>query len=68
MSPPLNGALPVAISYSSTPSAKMSDRWSIALPITCSGAIYLGEPSNTPVCVFTSDTRVRAMPKSMIFT
>ena len=65
---PVNGAAPVSISYRITPSEKMSERWSARLPITCSGDMYFGEPIIMPVCVCTLDERMRAMPKSVIFT
>ena len=39
------------------------------MPITCSGDMYLGEPSIMPVWVSSCDeARMRAMPKSVIFT
>jgi len=38
------------------------------LPITCSGDMYLGEPSTMPVWVRTADEAMRAIPKSVIFT
>ena len=65
---PLNGAAPHSISYRMTPSEKMSERWSARLPITCSGDMYFGEPSSIPVCVRSREPRMRAMPKSVIFT
>ncbi len=34
---PLKGRSPIAISYSSTPSEKMSVRWSTIWPSICSG-------------------------------
>ena len=46
----------------------MSERWSARLPMTCSGDMYFGEPSITPVCVRSAEARMRAMPKSVIFT
>ena len=47
----------------------MSERWSARLPITCSGDMYFGEPSIMPLWVSSSLlARMRAMPKSVIFT
>ena len=37
---PSKARLPVAISYSTAPNAKMSERASAGLPSTCSGAMY----------------------------
>ncbi|MND08918.1 hypothetical protein D3C83_318730 [compost metagenome] len=30
--------------------------------------MYFGDPSITPVCVRSAEARIRAMPKSVIFT
>ena len=62
------GDVPVSISYSTTPSENTSERLSARLPETCSGDMYLGEPRIMPVMVLTSLLRMRAMPKSVIFT
>src|SRR4029077_3380539 len=51
-----------------TPREKMSERGSARLPITCSGDMYFGEPSSIPVWVRSPVPRMRAMPKSVIFT
>src|SRR5712691_11568639 len=64
---PSKGGAPVSVSYITTPSEKMSERWSIALPTACSGDMYRGEPMTTPATVFTAEPGMRAMPKSVIF-
>src|SRR5215470_8233621 len=48
---PANGRLPVAISYSIDPKAKMSLRASASLPPNCSGAMYCTVPTNAPEVV-----------------
>ena len=45
---PRNGRTPVASSYKRIPSEKMSVRWSIAAPDTCSGDMYAGVPRMAP--------------------
>ena len=42
---PLNGAVPVAISWRTTPSEKMSDRSSTTRPSACSGDMYATVPT-----------------------
>ena len=64
---PLKGVVPVSISYNTTPSAKISVLPLVAWPATCSGAMYLGEPSTVPSCV-REPVEICAMPKSMILT
>ena len=46
---PSNGRRPAAISYSTTPSEKMSLRWSRGRPDVCSGACRLASPSPRPL-------------------
>src|SRR5579859_6098368 len=48
---PSNARLPVAISYNTAPSAKISLRVSASLPSTCSGAMYWNVPSTVPRAV-----------------
>ena len=48
---PENAFFPVAISYSREPRAKMSVRASLALPSSCSGAMYCTVPRIEPSCV-----------------
>ena len=48
---PANARLPVAISWSTQPSAKMSVRASAGLPSSCSGAMYGGVPRIAPSVV-----------------
>ena len=45
---PAKAGLPVAISYMSSPSAKMSARASASFPSNCSGAIYWNVPTIVP--------------------
>src|SRR6266705_551880 len=42
-----NARFPVSISYSTAPKLKMSERWSVCLPRTCSGDIYPTVPKIT---------------------
>lgn len=49
------GVLRVSISNSTTPREKMSERPSSGCPSTCSGDMYLGEPSTMPVWVMEDD-------------
>ena len=60
-----NGGAPAVSSYRMTPSENTSERPSIGLPVTCSGDMYLGEPSTAPTWVSMSDARMRATPKSI---
>ena len=46
-----NGGCPVTISYSTTPSEKMSVRASSGSPRTCSGDMYATVPMTIPGCV-----------------
>ena len=64
----VNGATPVSISYSTTPSAYTSERPSSAKPCACSGEKYVAVPSTAPVLVSGSLVSARAMPKSVTFT
>ena len=48
---PSNARLPVAISYSTAPNAKMSVRASASSPSNCSGAMYWNVPRIVPSCV-----------------
>ncbi len=48
---PENALRPEAISYSTAPSAKMSDRASASRPSSCSGAMYWNVPRIVPSCV-----------------
>ena len=48
---PVKALLPVAISYSSAPRAKMSVRASASLPSNCSGAMYWNVPRRVPSVV-----------------
>src|SRR5215469_17527822 len=48
---PSNGRLLEAISYSTAPSAKMSERGSASLPSICSGDIYWTVPTMFPAVV-----------------
>ncbi len=65
MVPPLNGLSVVRRLNSTTPSEKMSERPSTALPVICSGDMKLGVPMNWPSTVRLEVSR-RAMPKSVI--
>jgi len=77
---PRNGRLPVAISYSTTPSENTSVRWSNGRPSTCSGDMYGTVPRTCPSWVIhasvgravasTSSTveECLARPKSSTFT
>ena len=54
-----NGLRPVSISEMTIPTAKMSDRVSVASPRTCSGDMYGVVPTTVPasvsrLCVFAS--------------
>ena len=64
----MNGATPVSISYSTTPSAYTSERPSSAKPCACSGEKYVAVPSTAPVFVSGSLASARAIPKSVTFT
>ena len=44
----VNACLPVAISYSNAPRAKMSLRASASLPSNCSGDMYWKVPTKVP--------------------
>ncbi len=44
---PWNGREPVAISYSTTPSEKMSERASTGFPFACSGDMYAAVPTTS---------------------
>jgi hypothetical protein len=48
---PSKAFLPVAISYATTPKAKMSVRASTSFPSTCSGAMYCSVPRIVPCAV-----------------
>ncbi len=48
---PVNATSPVSISYITQPSAKRSLRPSISSPAACSGLMYAGVPTVTPICV-----------------
>src|SRR5260370_5122703 len=48
---PVNARLPVALSYSTAPSAKMSERASASLPSVCSGDMYWNVPTRVPCAV-----------------
>ena len=48
---PSNAFLPVAISYTTAPKAKMSVRASASLPSSCSGAMYCNVPAIVPSAV-----------------
>ena len=48
---PWNVRLPVAISYKTHPSAKMSVRASASRPSSCSGDMYWNVPTIVPSCV-----------------
>jgi hypothetical protein len=65
---PVNGGSPVSISYVTAPSAYTSVRASMARsPIACSGLMYCGVPSESPVCVMRAPPALctaSAMPKS----
>ena len=73
---PRNGRTPVASSYKRIPSEKMSVRWSIAAPDTCSGDMYAGVPRMAPAEVakpvddslVNSAACIFARPKSSTFT
>src|SRR6516225_5129065 len=45
---PSNALVPVTISYSTAPSAKISLRESASLPSTCSGDMYWNVPTTVP--------------------
>ena len=66
----LNSRRAVSISCSTTPTAKMSARWSTGSIRICSGDMYETLPFIVPacVCVSRSSSATRAMPKSRIFT
>jgi hypothetical protein len=73
-----NAFLPVVISYSTAPSAKMSVRLSTRLPSSCSGAMYDSVPRIVPGAVTLADRAASirpgavdidfAIPKSSSFT
>ena len=70
-----NVCLPITISYKMAPSAKMSARWSVGWPRTCSGDMYPIVPSATPGNVIVAARFADplgwitlANPKSRIFT
>jgi len=48
---PVNARFPVAISYSTAPSEKMSERASASLPSVCSGDMYWNVPTIVPSAV-----------------
>jgi hypothetical protein len=48
---PVNARFPVAISYSTAPRAKMSERASASFPSTCSGDMYWNVPTTMPCAV-----------------
>ena len=48
---PAKGRLPVAISYSTIPNEKMSERESTGLPSACSGDMYWTVPTIFPSAV-----------------
>ncbi len=64
---PAKSRWPVSSSNSTMPAANTSARWSIAVPLTCSGAMYPNFPFRIPVAVF-SLVVAFAMPKSPILT
>ena len=80
---PANARVPVAISYSTQPSAQMSARASASRPSSCSGAMYWNVPTIAPSlvsgCVIVGETLsaaplllagvapTRANPKSISF-
>ena len=63
-----NGGRPLHITYSTLPRLNRSARWSIASPWACSGAMYIGVPAMTPLCVRLASSAARARPKSVILT
>ena len=73
---PGNARRPDSISNNNTPTAKMSERWSIVWPRTCSGDMYPTVPRTTPGSVAVNrlnspvpsgDSVSFASPKSRIF-
>jgi hypothetical protein len=65
------GTLPVSISKRITPSEYTSVAGDTRSPRICSGAMYFGDPMNSPVCVRASSavSSVRlSSPKSSTFT
>ena len=62
---PVNGSSPVSISYSTQPSENKSLRPSRSSPDACSGLMYAGVPTVTPICVnvdTSDDAAARALP------
>ena len=65
---PANARLPLTISYSTAPNAKMSVRASASFPSTCSGAMYWYVPTILPsavnglLMVFTDADVIAAIP------
>ena len=47
---PWNRLLPVSSSWTMTPNAQMSARWSAVLPLACSGLMYAAVPRIMPAC------------------
>ena len=65
---PRNRRLRVSDSKSTMPREKMSDRWSISSPLTCSGDMYPSLPRSTCLEPLVSCVWALATPKSMILT
>src|SRR5262252_10956612 len=63
-----NGALPVTISYKTTPSAQISDLASAFPPLICSGERYCRVPTTLPSTVSDGVDEDFAIPKSSSFT
>ena len=59
-----NGTRPVSSSYATMPSAYTSVLGPTSRPCPCSGLMYSGVPTPTPVAVCCDAARTRAMPKS----
>lgn len=66
--PPVCGFPPVSISYSSTPQAYTSVRWSMVPCSICSGARYETVPSTEPVVTLVLVSTALTRPKSTTFT
>ena len=60
-----NGSRPVNISYATTPSEYWSDAPVTSRVAHCSGLMYVGVPTVTPVIVSPSACTTLAMPKSV---
>src|SRR6266576_3250770 len=62
---PRNGSRPVSISYATTPSEYWSDAPVTSRVSHCSGLMYVGVPTVTPVIVSPSACTTLAIPKSV---